>query len=225
MAYRQDGGSAVNNGATPSFYNDFFDNHNYLVPNLGGSAAVNVGANNNATNPGQVSLEVSGAFGSSSLRYQSVFTVGGGVSTLNNVVKIPVLGSATDRISLQIGYLDGFGGFQNGDPTNGIYFQYVDNVNSGQWQCITKAAGVATTTNTSTAANTSFNNFSIVINSGGTSVGFYINGSLVATNTTNIPSALLAVTVSLGIGTSSGATMSALWDMVDFNKVLTTPRF
>ena len=225
MAYRQDGGSAVNNGATPSFYNDFFDNHNYLTPNLGGSAAVNVGASNNATNPGQVSLEVSGAFGSSSLRYQSVFTVGGGVSTLNNVVQIPVLGSASDRISLQIGYLDGFGGFQNGDPNNGIYFQYVDNVNSGQWQCITKASGTPTTTNTSVAANTSFNNFSIVINAGGTSVGFYINGTLVATNTTNIPSALLAVIVSLGIGTSSGATMTAQWDLVDFSQVLTTSRF
>lgn len=74
------------------------------------------------------------------------------------------------------------------DQNDGCYFRYVDNVNSGNFQCVTASGGTRTTTNTSTAGSTgSYRPFRIEINSTATEVKFYINDALVATHTTNIP--------------------------------------
>lgn len=74
------------------------------------------------------------------------------------------------------------------DQNDGCYFRYVDNVNSGNWQCVTASGGTRTTTNTSTSGYTgTYQRFRIEINTDATEVKFYINDSLVATHTTNIP--------------------------------------
>jgi hypothetical protein len=225
MAYRQDSASSgFNAGTTLQFYNDFLDRYNYFSTNgTGGSSAINFATT--AANPGQVQLQVSGNSASASLQTQNFFIAGGGSVVYDNVVQIATLGSSSNRIAVQIGLLDSFGGLDNGNPSNGFYFQYVDNVNSGKWQCITMKAGTATTTSTSVSADTNFHDFNIAINAAGTSVVFSIDGTVVATNTTNIPTVATAIAVSLGIGSSSGANMNVNWDLFNFVETFTTNRF
>lgn len=87
-------------------------------------------------------------------------------------------------------------------PVASAYF-YIDSTLT-QWQGRTSNASTSTNTNTGvTFTVSSWNRFTIVLNS--TRVDFYINGSLVASNTTNIPvnTAALYPTFA-GIKTSGG---------------------
>ena len=95
------------------------------------------------------------------------------------------LSTGTERFFVQVGFIDNTAA---GEPVDGVYFRYSDNVNSGNWQCICREGSVETVSNTSVAANTNYNIFRININSAGTSAEFRINNVLVATVATNIPS-------------------------------------
>ena len=75
----------------------------------------------------------------------------------------------------------------SGEHANGIFFRYTHSVNSGKWQCVTRAAGVETATDSGLTADTSFHVFAIKVNQAGTSVGFYVDGVLKQTHTTDIP--------------------------------------
>lgn len=71
--------------------------------------------------------------------------------------------------------------------TNEVSFVYDDSI-SPNWVCRTTKAGVTTQTTTSTVvAAGAFRTLGIDINTAGTSVVFSVNGTTVATHTTNIP--------------------------------------
>lgn len=94
-----------------------------------------------------------------------------------------------------------------GDMVDGAYFRYVDNVNSGKWECVTSLNSVRTVADSGVTAVTTYSIFEVRVNSTGTSVAFYIDGALVATNTTNIPNTLARATgilykIEKSIGTS-----------------------
>lgn len=73
-------------------------------------------------------------------------------------------------------------------PTNGIYFEKLDA--DTNWFCVTRSAGVQTRTDSTTAVNTNFTNFTYVRNSSG--VQFSIDGVAVCgTHTTNIPTTFI----------------------------------
>lgn len=67
---------------------------------------------------------------------------------------------------------------------NQIKFRFLQS-ESANWRCITRAAGVQTVTDSLVAATTNWVTLGIYIKA--TSVEFYIDSILVATNTTNIP--------------------------------------
>jgi hypothetical protein len=71
-------------------------------------------------------------------------------------------------------------------PSNGIFFYYIHNQNSGNWIAVCRAAGVETRVDTDTPPTTdSYQTRTIVTSS--TDVKFYIDGILKATITTNTP--------------------------------------
>jgi hypothetical protein len=82
------------------------------------------------------------------------------------------------------------------------------NATSPNWLAVTSNGGSRTETNTGIAvvAN-SFSRFRISVNADGTSVGFYIDDVLVATNTTNIPTVNLTG-IGIKIGNLIGTTVS-----------------
>lgn len=87
-----------------------------------------------------------------------------------------------------------YGGFTDeantiASVTDGVLFHYSHGSSSGQWECITRSNGTTTTTasGVTVVADTDYNLEVSVYN---TEANFYINGTLVATNTTNIPSGI-----------------------------------
>ena len=69
---------------------------------------------------------------------------------------------------------------------------------SANWQVVTSSNSTRTWTTTTTAVGAgTWVKLGIIVNAAGTSVGFYINGTLVATHTANIPT---GTTRALGFG-------------------------
>ncbi len=97
--------------------------------------------------------------------------------------KVSALSDGTDTYTLRLGY-----GETNGAAAvDGMYFEYTNGVNSGNWQIVTASNSTRTTNNTSTAATTNWTVYRIKATS--TSINFYIDGSEVANSpiSTNIP--------------------------------------
>lgn len=86
-------------------------------------------------------------------------------------------------VTLRVGLVSQ-GVIDNDDAADGIYFR---SSGTGNWYAVTRKVNTETTTDTGVAQSTSFLQFKIISNADGSSIGFYIAGSLVATHTTNIP--------------------------------------
>lgn len=94
------------------------------------------------------------------------------------------LADATDDYRVVIGLAEGG---TSSEPTAGVYFLY-DRTVSVNWLAVTATSSTYTRTSTGIAVSvSSWVDGSISVNAAGTSIEFSINGSVVATNTTNIP--------------------------------------
>jgi hypothetical protein len=145
--------------------------------------------------------------------------------TFDTLIQIPTLSTGTDEFTVRVGFQDGYAGI---DANDGAYFEYTHTVNSGQWVCKTAINSVRTTTNTSVAASAgAWVHLQIQTNAAGTSVTFYINGTLVATNTTNIPGASNPTGLAYQVtrGASTGATRYVYTDVAALTVAFSTPRW
>lgn len=151
------------------------------------------------------------------------FTTSAGAITFQALVYIPTLSNGTNRYTLRIGLMTSV----TGVPGSGMWFEYVDNVNSGNWVINCKSnGGVLTSANTSTAAASgAYHNYKITTNSAGTSVAFFIDGTQVANSpiATNIPTTATPPGVSIikSVGTSAS---NVQLDLITLNEVFGTPR-
>ncbi len=104
---------------------------------------------------------------------------------LRGDIRLTGVSDGTDTFVARLGFLDS----PSAEPTDGVYFRYTHSVNSGKWECVTRVAGVETATDSGVAAvgSSSFTVFEIQITAS-SSAAFYIDGVLVQTNVTNIPS-------------------------------------
>jgi nitrogen fixation protein len=112
-------------------------------------------------------------------------------------VRIQTLSDATNRFTLT--FVNGVG------TTNSIRFFYSDNVNSGKWQCETYSSSVSTLVDSgiSVSINTWYSLKVVRISM---VCYFYINGTLVATISTNIPSSFesfCTIGITKTVGTTS----------------------
>jgi hypothetical protein len=108
--------------------------------------------------------------------------LGGGEVYVEWRAKIPTLGSGSERFNITIGLTD-----QVTTPFDGAVFDYADNVNSGNWVLRTTSNGSSTTSNTSTAADTGWHVYGVLVNSAANRVDFFIDGSNVGNITGTIP--------------------------------------
>lgn len=139
---------------------------------------------------------------------------GSGTYTFEAMVKLPILGEASQRYT----YYVGFGGTSTaGDMVNGVYFQYIDSA-STFWQIKTSTNSVRTTnTTTTTVVASTWYKLKIVVTDA-TSASFYINDTLVGSISTNIPSAVTRETgIIVKIEKSNGTTAST--SLIDYIKV------
>jgi len=162
------------------------------------------------------------------------FVFGGGAWVFETFVNVETLSDVTNRFRFMAGFGDSP---TNASEGNGVLFTYDEGgiqngtIASPNWQCVTSASSVRTLTTTSTtvSANT-WTKLRIEVNAAGTSVTFYINGTLVATHTTNIPTFISAANarafnVKLSILKSTGTTnRSVFCDYLLYENNLTTLR-
>lgn len=172
-----------------------------------GASGISYVAGDNA-HPGQIQLAQNG--GACTLRLflttgasPAPFVLGAGYYDFTWVAKLSNLSDGTDRYLFTVGLADNDTSSTSGNPTQGIYFQYRDNLNSGNYT-INCGDGTVTTANTSTAATTNWTTFRITVNAAASSVGFYINGTQVANSpiTTHIP--LTNIGPFIGINNNAG---------------------
>lgn len=149
------------------------------------------------------------------------FVLGGGTITLNFVIKIATLSNVTNRYTLRVG----FGDTSNADQANGVYFEYSDNINSGNWVYKSASSSVLTTSNSTTAVTTGWHNLQIIVNSTATSVSYYVDGVLLGSAiTTNIPTATITPFVDIVWSAGTIAANSIQVDLFTLNQVFTTAR-
>jgi len=158
---------------------------------------------------------------------------GGGVWNFETSINISVLSSVTDRYRTIHGF-GSIGANVNSIETDGVFLTYDEGgtlngtASSPNWQCVTVANSVRTLTTTSTAVTAgAWHKLRIEINAAGTSVGFYLNGTLLATHTTNIPlfSNSRYVIMKQGIAKTIGTTARTMFcDYIGYENILTTSR-
>jgi hypothetical protein len=140
-------------------------------------------------------------------------------------VYLPDLNDGTQKYYFYVGAF-------NSSPTtsllNGIAFLYdLDGSTTGStastnWQCVTGAASARTFTTTSTAvASDVWIKLTIIIND--SNCFFYINGNLVATHTTNLPTVAIAPTIRM-CKTSGVVSRTFAVDYVSQDIKYSTPR-
>lgn len=148
--------------------------------------------------------------------------LGAGKAQFNIKGCLSSVSDGTDTYVQRNGFMDDV----TAEPANGCYFRYTHSVNSGKWQCVTRKAGVETATDSGvTAVAGTERSWRVVVNAGGTSVDFYIDGSIVQTHIANIPTA--------GVGAASAAIRSAgtaaklamVIDVIHLRVDFTTPRW
>lgn len=111
-------------------------------------------------------------------------TAGFAQLSFDSSMALNTLSTTAERYSCRLGFIDS----GTGESTDGMFFRYDSEVNGGEWECVCRAAGVETAvdSNILPVAGTYYL-FEIIANAAGTSVVFKINGTTVATITTNIP--------------------------------------
>ena len=128
-------------------------------------------------------------------------------SELAFAATVSVLSNGTDRYSLYLGKHDGTGA---AEPSNGIYFRYIDNVNSGRWQCVCRSSGVETVINCATAVptqNVYLGQQFRWVGLSASSVEFFIDGVSQGTISSNIPGLLASGPIwDFAIGKALGTT-------------------
>jgi len=109
-----------------------------------------------------------------------------GVTYYEAKVRIPVLSDDTDAFTVFCGgRATGTNADTGGNDANG--FRYAHGTNGGRWLAVSRSGGNESNADTGVAPTANvFQILGILINATGTSAGYYIDGALVATITTNI---------------------------------------
>jgi len=162
------------------------------------------------------------------------FFFGGGAWVFETYLNVETLSDATNRFR----FVTGFGNSAtNGAESNGAFFTYDEGGTQNgtaatpNWQTQTCVGSVRTLTTTSVAVTAgAWTKLRIEVNAAGTSVTFYINGNLVSTHTTNIPTWLApnnprGFNVKQSIVKTIGITnRNVFCDYFGYENRLTTPR-
>ena len=204
--------------------------HNWFTWTSGASPAYRFNTGNmvpsTAANPGVVQLGVttnadsaSIFTGNSGLDPSQGWFTGSGAMSLTYVFKINALNNGTDNQTIAVGYM-------NGIPVNGtqdcMRFEYSSG--STFWVTKTMASSTATTTTTSTAVTSGWHRAMVVCDAAAANVTFFMDGVLIATHTTNIPTAKLSLGFSIQKTLGSSNPCIAGVDLIWAQKALTASR-
>lgn len=124
-----------------------------------------------------------------------------GTSYFKASININTLSTAGERYAFRIGLANGM----LGDFTSGVYLEY-DESASANWRIKSANFGTRTTTTSGTAVATGWQTVELLVNSGGTSVEFWVDGVSLGTIPTNIPGAGNGLGPAMIVQKSAGTT-------------------
>lgn len=180
----------LNASTTWEVYDDFvatgvaFESPSWTRYLNGGATAASAGENGH---PGVLTLSTStsatGAVAVASHDTAVLFGAAHGTTFFECVLRVPTLSTVGEEFDVIVGFADN----QTGDAVDGVYFHYNRDGIGTTWQAKTAANSVRTTTDTTIAvpANT-WQRLRIEVD-GASTARFYIDGTLRATISTNIP--------------------------------------
>jgi hypothetical protein len=228
-----------------SFFTDFFGNNlniDGLISNLSGGtiSTLSIGNTPQLTNQIGVHGYATGTVATNFAQHLSSGVVtmylGNGSWVFETSIILSNLSTALERFRT----IHGFATFvAQGTESDGVFFTYEEGgifngtAASPNWQCVTVANSVRTLTTTSTPVTaasvtaSAWIKLRIEVNAAGTSVSFFVNGTLVATHTTNIPlgSNSRYLLVKQGIFKAIGTSNRAMYvDYLGYENIQTTPR-
>jgi hypothetical protein len=162
--------------------------------------------------------------------------LGGGYTFGESILTFDALNPTTTQYWMLFGASDDINSAVY--PANGVYFLYdVDNITgdrtgtAANWHCVTIAAGtntstdsgvaVVTSSSTTTWSNSGDQRLRYEVNAAGSEVKFYINGTLVATHSTNIPTAALGPMYKLVKNSGAAGRVWCFVDKTTFGGLLT----
>jgi len=122
----------------------------------------------------------------------SILRLGSGQVTVEMIVRVSTLGTGNIWIGLADNAVSSVA-----EPVNGVYFNYASGTNSGKWVGKTSSASSRSSANSNnTVVLNQWDRLKIVVNSAGTSVSFFVNGTEITNSplSTNIPSAAIGLT-------------------------------
>jgi|ETNvirnome_2_300_1030623.scaffolds.fasta_scaffold00122_21 hypothetical protein len=155
------------------------------------------------------------------------FLLGDGEDTQTWITRIQSLSTAGNVMTSYMGYRYATSWSAISSWPDGIWFEYNFD-ESPNWRVTTRRSGTSTTTATSEVVDTDWHKFEIIVNADATSVVFKIDGTVVATHTTNIPTtttrSMDRVLLSRRISYASGSKFMYV-DFYSHKKVLTNPRY
>lgn len=153
----------------------------------------------------------------------AALSLGQGVTKIKTKIKIPTLSTSGERYKIIFGLA---GDSTTATINDGIYFEY-DDATSTNWRIQSANDGTRSAANTTTVvAAGSWIRLEVAANANASVVSYLINGSTVATSTTNIPTGTAdPVSPILGIFKSAGSSNRTIQtDYVGFSLELTTAR-
>jgi hypothetical protein len=202
-----------------------------------GSIARITGVYPNRTNQQGVIQLATGTLttGGASYRLGSVntptFFVGTGAISYEVPINIETLSTLTNRFVNVFGFYTGSSITTSNNLISFIYdeggvFAFGGIGASPNWKCVTGNGGTRTSTDSTVAVTASaWTKLRIEINANATSIGFYINDTLVATHTTNIPATTTAMYFLNGIQKTTGLTSVNMYaDYLSLKQTFTTAR-
>jgi hypothetical protein len=170
----------------------------FVTPNGGSSlgwasnssSAVGLSVVSDTTSQGLYYVEPSTAATRANLYlYTAGLEFGGTDFYIETKLQLAELATVSQDFCATFGFNNNLNYDANGACTNGANMQINRAVNGANWITNTVSGGTATTTNTSTAiAAATWYRLGILVSKTNSNVTFYVNGTLIATHTTNIPS-------------------------------------
>lgn len=193
-------------------YTDFLSPNSYEFDGLtratGGTgasvAAVSASASLGANRIGLVSFSTgSTTTGRAGMSTSSVQLLSNGTVRLACSFRVPTLSDASNTFTIALQLAESS---TSPSANNRVGFRYSHGLNSGKWLAECDSAGSTSTLDSGvTVAVDTWYELELVVNGGGTSVEFFVNGSSVGTIATNIPTAT-ALGILHGIFKSAGTT-------------------
>lgn len=171
------------------FFSGILGNYNWSNTALSGGTIAQI--TSTSDHPGQLQLRSTTSTNTGRSFYLGGnstiggFVIGNGVIDYTWIIEIDTLSDGVDTYGIIVGMTDRSNVDLN--PTAGVYFKYLSST-SINWLRGT-AQGTSTETDSGTVVTTGWVNLRIVISADGTSAEFFVNGTSVGTNNTDMPTA------------------------------------